>query len=216
MVRVGVIVIGLTGGIASGKSTVAAMLRELGAPIVDADMLAREVVEPGTPALAEIAARFGSDMVDDEGRLDRKRLGERVFSDPAARAALNAITHPRIAEASRARMGELSAGGEAVVLYEAALLVENQIHRGLDGLIVVAAPEEVQIERVCRRDQIDPDAARARLTAQLPLAAKIAAADWVIENGGSLDQTRGQVERVWREILGRAGGSRGAGGDEAT
>ncbi len=213
VVGVGVLVIGLTGGIASGKSTVAAMFRELGAPIVDADELAREVVEPGMPALAEIAERFGEDMLDADGRLDRKRMGQRVFSDASARAALNAITHPRIAEASRARLGELRAAGQKVALYEAALLVENQIHRGLDGTIVVAAPEEVQIDRVCRRDQIDPEAARARLSAQLPLAAKIAAADWVVDNGGSVEETREQVERVWREVLARAAS---APGGEAT
>jgi dephospho-CoA kinase len=194
----------LTGGIASGKSTVAAVLRELGAPIVDADQLARDVVEPGTPALADIAARFGPEVLDGGGRLDRKRLGERVFADPTARAALNAITHPRIAEASRAGMAELRAQGHPVAVYEAALLVENQIHRGLDGLMVVSVPEELQIERLCRRDQIDADAARARLAAQLPLADKVAAADWVVDNGGSLDETRVQVERIWREVQARA------------
>jgi dephospho-CoA kinase len=200
-----VLVIGLTGGIASGKSSVAAVLRDLGAPIVDADQLARDVVEPGKPALADIAERFGREVLDAEGRLDRKRLGERVFADPTARAALNAITHPRIAEASRAALAELRASGRhPVALYEAALLVENQIHRGLDGLIVVSVPAEVQIERLCRRDQIDPDAARARLAAQLPLADKVAVADWVVDNGGSLDETRAQVERIWREIVARA------------
>jgi dephospho-CoA kinase len=204
-----VLVIGLTGGIASGKSTVAAMLRELGAPIVDADLLAREVVEPGTPALAEIASRFGADMLDADGRLDRKRLAARVFSSDVSRAQLNAITHPRIAEASRAAMGAMAAQGHPVALYEAALLVENRVHLGLDGLIVVAVSEDEQIARLCRRDGIDPDAARARLAAQLPLAAKVAVADWVIDNGGSTDDTRAQVGRVWREVKARATGERG-------
>ncbi len=203
------LVIGLTGGIASGKSTVAAMLRELGAPIVDADLLAREVVEPGTPALAEIASRFGADMLDADGRLDRKRLAARVFSSDVSRAQLNAITHPRIAEASRAAMGAMAAQGHPVALYEAALLVENRVHLGLDGLIVVAVSEDEQIARLCRRDGIDPDAARARLAAQLPLAAKVAVADWVIDNGGSTDDTRAQVGRVWREVKARATGERG-------
>lgn len=203
------LVIGLTGGIASGKSTVAAMLRELGAPIVDADLLAREVVEPGTPALAEIASRFGADMLDADGRLDRKRLAARVFSSDVSRAQLNAITHPRIAEASRAAMGAMAAQGHPVALYEAALLVENRVHLGLDGLIVVAVSEDEQIARLCRRDGIDPDAARARLAAQLPLAAKVTVADWVIDNGGSTDDTRAQVERVWREVKARATGERG-------
>lgn len=203
------LVIGLTGGIASGKSTVASMLRELGAPIVDADLLAREVVEPGTPALAEIATRFGPDMIDDSGRLDRKRLAARVFADDVSRAQLNAITHPRIAEASRAAMGAMRGLGHPVAVYEAALLVENRIHLGLDGLIVVAVSEDEQIARLCRRDGIDADAARARLAAQLPLAAKVAAADWVIDNGGSTEDTRAQVERVWREVQARADRERG-------
>lgn len=136
-------VIGLTGGIASGKSTVAAMLRALGAPIVDADLLAREVVEPGTPALAEIEARFGAEVLGPDGRLDRKRLGERVFADPGARAALNAITHPRIAQASAAALAELATAGHKVAFYEAALLVENRLHERLGGLIVVSVPLEV-------------------------------------------------------------------------
>lgn len=198
------IVIGLTGGIASGKSTVASMLRELGAPIVDADLLAREVVEPGRPALAEIVDRFGPDMLDADGRLDRKRLGEHVFSDPKARAALNAIVHPQIAIASRAALAELGSAGNPVALYEAALLVENQIHRGLDGLIVVSAPEPVQVERLCQRDSIDEAAARSRLAAQLPLAAKLAVADWVVDNGASREHTRAQVESIWREVQDRA------------
>ncbi len=198
------LVIGLTGGIASGKSTVASMLRDLGASIVDADALARQVVEPGTPALAEIASRFGAEMIDAGGRLDRKRMGERVFSDPSARAALNGITHPRIAEASRAAMAELRAAGQTVAIYEAALLVENKIHHGLDGLIVVSVPDPVQIDRVCQRDSIDFSAARARLAAQLPLSDKVAVADWVIDNSGSLERTRDQVERVWRQVRARA------------
>jgi dephospho-CoA kinase len=206
---VGVIVIGLTGGIASGKSTVASMLRELGAPIVDADLIARQVVEPGQPALAEIADRFGADVLDADGRLDRKAMGERVFSDPIARAALNAIVHPRIAIASRAALAELAAAGNPVALYDAALLVENQIHRGLDGLIVVSAPAAAQIERLCERDSIDESAARARLAAQLPLADKLAVADWVVDNGGSLEQTRAQVEAVWRQVQERARAERG-------
>jgi dephospho-CoA kinase len=202
---VGVIVIGLTGGIASGKSSVAAMLRALGAQIVDADQLAREVVEPGQPALAEVAERFGQDMLDAGGRLDRKRMAERVFSDARARAALNAIIHPQIAIASRAALAGLREAGHGLAIYEAALLVENQVHRGLDGLIVVSAPDPVQIERLCRRDGIDEAAARARLASQLPLADKVAEADWVIDNSGPVEQTRSQVEKVWRELEARAG-----------
>ena len=194
-------VIGLTGGIASGKSAVAGMLRDLGAPVVDADLVARQVVEPGTPALAEIVARFGADMVDADGRLDRKRLADEVFSDLTARRDLNAITHPRIAQASAAAFAQLATAGHAVAIYEAALLVENRAHERLDGLIVVAVPEEIQVERLRARDGIDEAAARARLAAQLPLRDKVAVADWVIDNGGSLEETRARVAEVWRQVL---------------
>ena len=194
-------VIGLTGGIASGTSAVAGMLRDLGAPLVDADLIARQVVEPGTAALGEIVARFGVDMVGGDGRLDRKRLADEVFSDLTARRDLNAITHPRIAQASAAAFAELAAAGHSVAIYEAALLVENRAHERLDGLIVVAVPEEIQLERLRARDGIDEAAARARLAAQLPLRDKIAVADWVIDNSGSLEETRARVADVWRQVL---------------
>ncbi|HUS68375.1 MAG TPA: dephospho-CoA kinase [Kofleriaceae bacterium] len=193
-------VIGLTGGIASGKSAVAGMLRDLGAPVVDADLIARQVVEPGAPALADIVERFGAAMVGEDGRLDRKRLADEVFSDLTARRDLNAITHPRIAQASAAAFAELAAAGHTVAIYEAALLVENRAHERLDGLIVVAVPEEVQLERLRARDGIDAAAARARLAAQLPLSDKIAVADWVIDNSGSLEETRARVADVWRQV----------------
>lgn len=193
-------VIGLTGGIASGKSTVAAMLRELGAPIVDADLLARQVVEPGSPALAEIAQKFGADMLAADGTLDRKKMGERIFADAGARAALNAITHPRIAQASAAALADFAAAGHEVAIYEAALLVENRIHERLGGLIVVSVPDDVQIARLRARDDLDEEGARARVSAQLPLASKVAVADWVVDNGGSVEHTRAEVERIWRAI----------------
>jgi dephospho-CoA kinase len=197
-------VIGLTGGIASGKSTVAGMFRDLGVPIVDADLLARQVVEPGTPAMAEIARAFGPEVIGPDGQLDRKRLGERIFTDPAARAVLNAITHPRIAAASAAALGELAGRGQPVALYEAALLVENRIHERLGGLIVVSVPLEVQIARLRERDHLDEEGARARISAQLPLAEKVAVADWVVDNGGSVEHTRVQVEQIWRKIQEKA------------
>jgi dephospho-CoA kinase len=197
-------VIGLTGGIASGKSTVAGMFRDLGVPIVDADLLARQVVEPGTPAMAEIARAFGPEVIGPDGQLDRKRLGERIFTDPAARAVLNAITHPRIAAASAAALGELAGRGQPVALYEAALLVENRIHERLGGLIVVSVPLEVQIARLRERDHLDEEGARSRISAQLPLAEKVAVADWVVDNGGSVEHTRVQVEQIWRKIQEKA------------
>jgi len=195
-------VVGLTGGIASGKSTVSAMFRELGAEVIDADQVAREVVEPGTPGLAEVARRFPG-VVDPSGRLDRAALAGRVFTDPSERRALEAILHPRIREEVARRAEALARAGVPVVLYDAALLIENGLHRDLDGVVLVSAPPEVQRARLARRDGLDDAAITARLAAQLPLADKRAHATWVVDNGGSLEQTRAQVRRIWEEILGK-------------
>ena len=193
---------GLTGGIASGKSTVARIFRELGATLIDADELAREVVEPGTPALAEIVARFGPEVMDAEGRLDRKRLAAIVFGDDEARAALNAITHPRIGQASQKAIAEHTRAGVDPVIYEAALIVENKLYTWMTGLIVVSVPVEVQLGRLMDRDTIDEAAAQSRLDAQLSLADKVAVADHVIDNSGTLDETRAQVADLWSRIRG--------------
>jgi len=198
-------VIGLTGGIASGKSAVAEMLRERGAAVVDADALARQVVEPGQPALAELVERFGADILDGHGQLDRKKLGGIAFADAAARADLNRITHPRIAAAGQAEIARLAAAGAPVVFYEAALLVENRAQEWLDGLIVVSAPRQVQLERLRRRDGLDAAAAEARLAAQMPLEDKLTAATWVIDNGGDLAHLRAEVDAVWKKLEERYG-----------
>ena len=198
-------VIGLTGGIASGKTTVARLLAARGAAIVDADIIARQIVEPGQPALAELIARFGAAILAADGTLDRKRLGAIAFVDPAARADLGRITHPRIAAASAAAIAAWSDAGAAVVFYEAALLVENRVHLGLDGLLVVAASPEVQLRRVIARDALDPDAAAARIRSQAPLADKLAAATWVIRNDGDELELAREVERVAAEIEAKFG-----------
>jgi len=194
-------VVGLTGGIASGKSTVSAMFRELGAQVIDADQVARDVVEPGTPGLEEVARRFPG-VLDPSGQLDRAALGRRVFADPAERRALEAILHPRIRTEVARRTEALARAGVTVALYDAALLIENALHRGMDGVIVVSAPEAVQRARLAARDGLDDAAITARLAAQLPLADKRAHATWVVENGGSLDETRAQVRRIWEQIRG--------------
>jgi dephospho-CoA kinase len=198
-------VIGLTGGIASGKSTVARMLGELGAAIVDADQLARDVVAPGQPALAELVARFGPAILTADGELDRKRLAAIAFADPEARADLGRITHPRIAAASQRAIAAWADAGANVVFYEAALLVENRAHSALAGLIVVSAPADMQEARVIARDGATGDEARARIAAQAPLADKIAAATWVIENTGDLDALRAEVASVAGEIEAKYG-----------
>jgi len=198
-------VIGLTGGIASGKSAVAEMLRARGAAIVDADQLARDVVAPGQPALAELVGRFGDGILEPGGALDRKKLAAIAFSDAAARGDLNRITHPRIAAASQAAIARLAAAGAGVVFYEAALLIENRAQDWLDGVIVVAAPREVQRARLMERDGVDEAAAEARLAAQMPLEDKLRAATWVVDNGGDLAATEVQVAALWRELEGRFG-----------
>ncbi|HVP59644.1 MAG TPA: dephospho-CoA kinase [Myxococcaceae bacterium] len=194
-------VVGLTGGIASGKSTVSAMFRKLGAQVIDADQVARDVVEPGTPGLEEVARRFPG-VVDAAGRLDRAALAKRIFADPAERAALEAIVHPRIREEVARRTEVLARAGVPVVLYDAALLIETGLHRGMDGVVLVVAPEAVQRARLASRDGLDEAAISARLAAQLPLADKRAYATWVVDNGGSLEKTRAQVRRIWEEIRG--------------
>jgi dephospho-CoA kinase len=195
----GVRVIGLTGGIASGKSTVAARLRELGASIIDADVVAREVVEPGQPALAEVAERFPG-VVDGEGRLDRAALADRVFRSDAERRALNAILHPRIQQAVVEKTGALAARGERLVLYEAPLIVENRIHERLDGLILVVVPRELQLARLMARNALTREEAEARLAAQLPLEEKRKHAQWVIDSSGTVAETRAQVDRLWADL----------------
>lgn len=198
-------IVGLTGGIGSGKSTVARFFRELGVPIIDADQVAREVVEPGTEGLAEVVAAFGEDVLDGEGRLDRAVLGERVFGDDEARKQLEKILHPRIGAASMEKLMELSHQGHAYALYEAALLVENGSNRMMNALVVVAVDESTQLARVQARDELDEDAARARIASQLPLSEKVAVADYVIQNDGSLDATQRRVDEVHRELLARFG-----------
>lgn len=176
------------------------MLRDLGAPVVDADLIARQIVEPGQPAHADIVKEFGDEVVAADGTLDRKRLGEIVFADQAKRRILEAMTHPRIAIASQKEIAEHAGRGEPVVIYEAALIVENKIHLGLDGLIVVKARPEQQVERAVKRDGITVEQARARVASQLPLDQKLEAATHVVDNTGTIEETRAQVARLWREL----------------
>lgn len=190
--------IGLTGGIATGKSAVARLLLSRGIPVIDADRIARDVVDPGSPAIAAIAARWPGAV--DGDRLDRKALGAIVFADPKERQALEAILHPLIREEAQRRLGELESQGFARAVYEAPLLVEKELDRELDALIVVAAPPEMQLERLMARDGLDEAQARARLEAQLPQEAKLARATFIIENSGSREDLERRVEEVWQEV----------------
>jgi dephospho-CoA kinase len=195
--------IGLTGGIASGKSTVAGLLAELGVAVVDADALAREVVAPQTDGLAEVVAAFGPGVLATDGSLDRAKLAQLVFADTSAREALTKITHPRIAALSAQRILDAMQTAVPYVVYEAALLVETGAHRGMDALVVVAANEATQLERAVARDTATAEAVRARIAAQLPLSAKLAAADYVIQNDDGLAALRERTHAVHDEILKR-------------
>ena len=196
-------VVGLTGGIASGKSTVSRMFQRKGARVVDADQLARRIVEPGRPAYRDIVRTFGKQILQRDGTLNRKRLGQQVFADPKKLAQLNRITHPRIARAARREIRRHRAAGVPLVIYDAALLVEAGWHRKLDKVVVVSVPQKVQVERLAARDGVSRAAALQRVRSQLPLSAKLALADHVINNGGSLKQTQSQVNRLWRALSAR-------------
>ncbi len=190
-------VIGLTGGIASGKSTVAAMLAEKGAFVVDADQLARQAVEPGSPTLARVAAAFGSEMIGPDGCLDRARLGEVVFSDQPARDRLNAIVHPRVMELSREEIRRAREAGSSLVVYDVPLLFESGREKEFDGTLLVFARPETQLLRLRERSGLEEAVARARIEAQIPIWRKLAMATWIIDNGGSLDRTQMAVDRLW-------------------
>lgn len=198
-------VFGLTGGLASGKSTVATRFRARGLPVIDADQLAREVVAPGSPGLDEIIEVFGIQVLRPDGSLDRAKLADRVFASPEDRRRLNAIVHPRIGALTLARTQELADRGEKLACYEAALLVENGIVEAFRPLVVVAVPEEVQVARAVGRDGCTEEQARARIAAQRPLADKVAVADYVIVNDG----TRADTERKADEVLAAIQGSLG-------
>ncbi|NPD25113.1 dephospho-CoA kinase [Corallococcus exiguus] len=193
-------VFGLTGGIASGKSTVSRMLRELGARVLDADVLAREVVEPGTPGLRRIDERFPG-VVGPDGRLDRVKLGAHIFANAEERAALNAIVHPEVRALFLQKLQALEAEGVTHAVYDVPLLIETGLHTAMEGVAVVWVPREVQKARLMTRDGLLADQAEARLTAQMALDDKRAHATWVIDNSGTPEATRPQVEAVWRAML---------------
>jgi dephospho-CoA kinase len=188
-------VFGLTGGLASGKSSVAAHWRSRGLPVVDADALAREVVRPGSPALGELAAEFGADILRN-GELDRAGLARLVFGHPEQLRHLEAITHPRIVALREQRLAELSAAGEPLVCSEIPLLYEKGLEGALRPIVVVSVPEALQMERARHRDGSSEAGVRARLGAQLPLAEKARRAEYVIDNQGSPAELRASADRV--------------------
>ena len=194
--------VGLTGGIASGKTAVSDALGELGALVIDADVLARQVVDPGTPGLAAVVERFGTDVLTDDGRLNREALGRLVFADPRARRDLEAIVHPAV----RARAAEIeaTADGDSVVVHVIPLLVETGQQDDYDVLVVVDVEPERQLERLRQRNGLDAEAANARIAAQATRAARLVVADIVLDNDTDLDDLLDQVDRLWRDLRARA------------
>jgi len=195
--------VGLTGGIGSGKSTVARLLAERGAVVVDADALAREAVAAGTPGLDAVVARFGPAVLDADGTLDRAELAARVFADPVERAALEAIVHP-VVRSGIAEILAAHADTDDVVVLDSPLLIETGAHADCDVLVVVTAPEDARVERAVVRG-LEASDVRARIAAQMPLQDKVALADIVVDNAGSPADLAADVDRLWRVLRPRVG-----------
>jgi dephospho-CoA kinase len=196
------LLVGLTGGIATGKSTVSALLRQLGCEIIDADLLAREVVEPGQPAWTTIVAEFGQDVLTGDGTLDRKKLGAIVFADPERRRRLEAITHPAIRERFQARLDELAEKGfTGIVIFDAAVMIESRNYKNMDRLVVVVTDEPTQMSRLRGRDGTDDAEGRRKIASQMPLSEKAKLADYVIDNSGDRHATAEQVRRVFAALM---------------
>lgn len=193
--------IGLTGGIASGKTLVSDELAELGAVVIDADLLARQVVAPGSKGLAQIVARFGERLLLPDGSLDRAGLGELIFGDADARADLNAIIHPRVRTVAR-RLEE-AAPSDRVVVHVIPLLVETEQQGTFDAVLVVDVPEDVQLHRLVERNRLTSEQALARVAAQASRDDRLAAADWVIDNNGEPRDTRRLVRDLWNGPVAR-------------
>ena len=193
--------IGLTGGIASGKSTVSAILRRLGAKIIDADALARQIVEPHQPAWNEIVNTFGEEILQSDGTLDRKKLRKLVFDEPHARKQLEDITHPRIRRLAQEKIAESAATGAPLVVYEAPLFFETGIHVWLRPVILVASDTATQKRRLQERDNLTDEEIEQHLKAQMSLEEKRKLADYVVENNGTVEELERAVERTVQKVL---------------
>ncbi|HEU4356421.1 MAG TPA: dephospho-CoA kinase [Actinomycetota bacterium] len=199
------LLVGLTGGIGSGKTTVARMLEDRGAIVFDADLLARDAVEPGTPGYRQVVERFGPNVLAPGGGVDREALAAVVFADPAARRDLEAILHPEIRRLF-AESTEAYRETDTVVVFSAPLLVETGMHTAFEVLVVVSAPAEIQVRRLMRDRGMSESDIRDRISAQLPLEEKAEAADILIDNDGTLEELEGQFERLWTELRARTAG----------
>lgn len=196
-------IVGLTGGIGSGKSTVAHMLAARGASVIDADRLARAAVEKGSKGLAAIVDRFGAEFLTEDGQLDRRKLGRQIFEDAEARAALNGIVHPEVASLMADETEAAIEAGAELVVYDVPLLFENKLEALYRPIIVVSVSPEVQWARIKTRDLLTDEEIRARIAAQLPLDEKARQADHVIDNDGDLAETERQVEALFNALTGR-------------
>ncbi len=195
-------VIGLTGNIGSGKSTVSRRLKELGAVVIDTDRIARDVVTPGTPGLDQIVKTFGSDVLMPGGELDRAKMGDMVFKDPAARSKLEAIVHPLINQEVVKRIDEYKSGknNALAMVVEVPLLIESGMHRLMDEIWLVTVNPEIQLNRILSRDRLSPEQARRRMNSQMPQEQKIKFATKIIENSGTPEETEARVDELWQEI----------------
>ena len=198
-------ILGLTGGIASGKSTVAGYFVECGAILVSADQLAREVVNPGSPTLAKLVDLFGMEILTAGGSLDREIMAQKVFADPEARKRLESITHPEIAHLAECRLADLNRAPHDLIVYEAPLLFEAGGERRVDQVLVVVVDPEVQLQRLLERDALSEPEARQRIAAQWPQADKVQKADYVIDNSGPLQNTRALVAALYAYLTRRPG-----------
>jgi dephospho-CoA kinase len=197
------LLVGLTGGIATGKSTVSAMFAHLGAKVVDADLLAREVVMPGQRAFVEIVQEFGPDVIQADGQLDRKRLGAIVFADAVRRKRLEQITHPAIRVRQQRILSVYEEEGfDGLVIWDAAVLIESGGAAAMDRLVVVTADALTELARLMARDGFPEEEARRRIASQMPLAEKVKLADYVIDNSGTRDATERRVREVYRALQG--------------
>ncbi|MGH7412090.1 MAG: dephospho-CoA kinase [Candidatus Methylomirabilis sp.] len=194
------LVVGLTGGICSGKSTVAAMFGQLGAVVIDADRVAHDLQAPGQPLFEAIVSAFGHEVVGDEGRIDRRKLGAIVFADPKARSRLEEILHPAIIAECERRIQQVAASEATVCLLDAALLIESGRHARFDAIILVEASEAIRLDRLMGQRRLSRDEAMQRIRSQMPGEAKRRHAHFTIDNGGRLEETERQVRVVWNQL----------------
>ncbi len=204
------LLVGLTGNIAAGKSTAARLFAERGATLVDADLLAREAVRPGTPALAAIVGRWGPGVLSPDGALDRPALRARVFDDPAELEALNAIVHPEVGRLRDLALGEARARGDRLVVCDVPLLFERDLAGEFDVVVLVDAPRDLRLERLVHERGLREPEAMAMIAAQMPAELKRARANYVVENAGTREALAEQVDAVWRALTARAAAADGA------